>query len=141
LAAAAYHRGMSTHLLATAIGAASFAVLDAVWLGLVMSGFYRDQLAAIGRIENGRFAPNWPAAVVVYLLLGAGLALFAVPRASSVGSAAGWGALLGLVIYGVYDFTNVATLKQYPLTLALVDVAWGAVAASLGAVAVHLTIR
>ena len=132
---------MGTYLVGTAVGAAAFAILDGIWLGLVMSGFYRDQLAAIGRIENGRFTPDWAAAAAVYVLLGAGLAILAVPRASSVGSAAMWGAMLGLVIYGVYDLTNVATLKHYPLTLALVDIGWGTTAASLGAVAVFVANR
>ena len=132
---------MGTYLLGTAVGAVAFAILDGIWLGLVMSGFYRDQLAAIGRIENGRFVPNWAAAVAVYVLLGAGLAILAVPRASSIESAAAWGGVLGLVVYGVYDFTNLATLKHYPITLALVDIAWGTVAASIGAVAVYLATR
>lgn len=132
---------MAPFLLATAIGAVCFLVLDGLWLGLLMSGFYRDQLSAIGRIENGRFAPNWPAAIVVYVLLGAGLALFAAPRASGIETAAAYGALFGLIVYGVYDFTNLATLRQYPLQLAIVDVAWGTVASAIGTMAVWVTTR
>ena len=132
---------MAPFLLATAIGAACFLVLDGLWLGLLMSGFYREQLAAIGRIENGRFAPNWFAAVAVYVLLGAGLALFAVPRASGLETAVAYGALFGLIVYGVYDFTNLATLRHYPLQLAIVDVAWGTVASAIGTTVVWVTTR
>jgi uncharacterized membrane protein len=132
---------VSPFLVGTAVGAISFAVLDGLWLGLVMSGFYREQLAAIGRIENDRFVPNWPAAAVVYVLLGAGLALFAAPRASSIETAAAYGALFGLVVYGVYDFTNLATLRHYPLQLAIVDVAWGTAASALGTTVVWVTTR
>ena len=132
---------MGTLLKGTAAGAVSFMVLDGLWLGLVMAGYYREQLAAIGRVENGGFAPNWPAAFVVYLLLGLGLALLAAPHATSLVSAAGYGALFGLVVYGVYDFTNVATLRQYPLQLAFVDVAWGVVASAVGSVAVWTAAR
>ena len=128
-------------LKGTAAGAVSFMVLDGLWLGVVMAGYYRQQLAAIGRIENGGFAPNWPAALVVYVMLGLGLATLAAPRATDVVAAAAYGALFGFVVYGVYDFTNVATLRQYPLQLALVDVAWGTVASAVGAVAVWMTIR
>lgn len=128
-------------LKGTAAGAVSFMVLDGLWLGLVMAGYYREQLAAIGRIENGGFAPNWPAAFVVYILLGLGLALLAAPRATDLVSAASYGALFGLVVYGVYDFTNVATLRQYPLQLAFVDVAWGTAASAAGAMAVWMTTR
>jgi uncharacterized membrane protein len=100
-----------------------------------MKNFYRDQLAPIVRLADGGIAPNWPAAFVVYILLGTGIALFVIPRASTVSLAAAYGALFGLVVYGVYDFTNYSTLRQWPFVLTLADVAWGAVAsAACGAV-------
>lgn len=49
-----------------------------------------------------------------------------IPRASTVSLAAAYGALFGLVVYGVYDFTNYSTLRQWPFVLTLADVAWGA---------------
>src|SRR6186997_3404386 len=119
-----------------AIGAVAFMVLDGVWLGLLMKTFYRDQLAPIVRLANGGIAPNWPAAFVVYVLLGTGIALFVIPRASTVSLAAVHGALFGLVVYGVYDFTNYATLRQWPFVLTLADVAWGAVASAAAAMVV-----
>ena len=109
-----------------AIGAVAFMVLDGVWLGLLMKNFYRDQLAPIVRLADGGIAPNWPAAFVVYVLLGTGIALFVIPRASTVPLAAAYGALFGLVVYGVYDFTNYSTLRQWPFVLTLADMAWGA---------------
>lgn len=115
----------------------AFAALDGVWLGLVMNRFYRDRLAAIARLENGAFAPVWPAAILVYVLLAAGIAALVVPRATSVWSAAGYGAVLGLVVYGVYDLTNYATLAQYPLPLAVVDIAWGVLACAVCAAVVR----
>jgi uncharacterized membrane protein len=57
---------MLTLLLRIVAGAVSFMVLDGIWLGLVMTGFYKKQLAPIARMVNGGFAPNWPAALVVY---------------------------------------------------------------------------
>ena len=122
-----------------ALGAVAFMVLDGVWLGLVMKNFYRDQLAPIVRLGDGGIAPNWPAAVVVYALLGTGIALFVIPHASTVPLAAARGALFGLVVYGVYDFTNYSTLQQWPLALA--DVAWGAVASAACAAAVQVVNR
>ena len=119
-----------------AIGAVAFMVLDGVWLGLLMKNFYREQLGPIVRLADGGIAPNWPAALVVYMLLGMGIALFVIPRASTVSSAAAVGALFGLVVYGVYDFTNYATLRQWPFVLTLADVAWGAVASAAAAMVV-----
>ena len=124
-----------------ALSAVAFMVLDGVWLGLLMKNFYRDQLAPIVRLAVGGIAPNWPAATVVYALLGTGIALFVLPRASTVPLAAFYGALFGLVVYGVYDFTNYSTLRQWPLVLALADVAWGSVASAACAAAVRIVNR
>jgi len=124
-----------------AVGAVAFMVLDGVWLGLLMKNFYREQLAPIVRLADGGIAPNWPAAFVVYLLLGAGIALFVIPRTSTLSSAAAFGALFGLVVYGVYDFTNYSTLRQWPFVLTLADMAWGALASAAAAVAVRVVAR
>lgn len=122
-------------------GTVAFMVLDGVWLGLLMRNFYREQLAPIVRLGNGGIAPNWPSALVVYVLLGTGIALFVIPRAPTVPLAAAWGALFGLVVYGVYDFTNYSTLRQWPLLLAFADVAWGVVASAACAVAIRALVR
>ncbi len=124
-----------------AVGAVAFMVLDGVWLGLLMKGFYRAQLAPIVRLADGGIAPNWPAAFVVYALLGLGIALFVIPRAETVSLAAGYGALFGLVVYGVYDFTNYSTLRQWPFVLTLVDLAWGAAASAACAAIVRVVVR
>ena len=125
-----------------AVGAVAFMVLDGLWLGVLMKHFYRDQLAPIARLgSTGGIVPNWPAAFVVYVLLGMGISLFVIPRAATFGATAAAGALFGLVVYGVYDFTNFSTLRQWPLALALTDVAWGAVASAACAVAVRSVAR
>jgi uncharacterized membrane protein len=89
------------------------------------------KLAALGAV----------AAFAVSVLLGSGIALFVIPRAPSVSLAAGSGALFGLVVYGVYDFTNYSTLRQWPFVLTLADVAWGAVASAACAAAVRIVGR
>ena len=132
---------MGHTLKLAAIGAIAFIVLDGVWLGLVMKSFYRDQLAPIVRLADGGIAPNWPAAFVVYVLLGTGIALFVIPRAPTVSSAAAFGALFGLVVYGVYDFTNYSTLRQWPFVLTLADTAWGALASAAAAAIVRIVAR
>ena len=116
-------------------GILAFMILDGIWLGFVMKKFYVTQLAPIGRIVDGGFVPVWWAAALVYACLGLGIAAFVVPRADSVGSAALYGALFGLVTYGVYDMTNHSTLSQWPLGLAMADIAWGAFASAIVAAA------
>jgi uncharacterized membrane protein len=125
-----------------AIGAVAFMVLDGIWLGVLMKNFYRQQLAPIVRLaDGGGMAPNWPAAFVVYVMLGLGIAAFVLPRAATVPSAAAYGALFGLVVYGVYDFTNYSTLRQWPFALTLADVAWGALASATAAAVVRFVAR
>jgi uncharacterized membrane protein len=132
---------MGTTIKLAAVGAAAFMVLDGLWLGLLMKNFYRERLAPIVRLADGGIAPNWPAALVVYVLLGLGIALFVMPRASTLASAAGYGALLGLVVYGVYDFTNYSTLRQWPFVLTLADTAWGTLACAAASVVVRIVAR
>jgi len=116
-----------------------FAGLDAIWLGFVMNGFYRSQLAPIVRLSaDGGIAPNWPAAFFVYVVLGLGIAWFVMPNATTAASAAGYGALFGFCVYGVYDLTNFSTLAQYPLPITIVDMAWGTFATAVCASAVRV---
>ena len=109
-------------------------VLDGLWLGVVMKTFYRDGLVPVARLgPDGSLAPIWAAALPVYFLLVTGNAVFVLPRAggSPWPVVAAWGALFGVLTYGVYDLTNLSTLRAYPLSLAVVDIAWGAVATAI----------
>lgn len=103
-------------------------IADYLWLGYVVKDFNLRQLAQIGRIEDGNFQlMMWPA-IAAYLLMAVSLTLFSIPRAEAASSgleAFAWGAALGLVIYGIFDMTNLAILKDYPLPFAAVDMAWG----------------
>jgi len=132
---------MTLTLKLAAVGAVTFMVLDGIWLGLLMKNFYREQLAPILRLTDGGMAPNWPAAFVVYVLLGTGIALFVMPRVTTLSSAAAYGALFGLVVYGVYDFTNYSTLRQWPFVLTLADVAWGTAASAAAAMMMWIVAR
>jgi len=129
------------NVLPSLAGIAGYLVLDGLWLGLLMSDFYRTQLSGLARLTGDRLAPNWYAAAVVYLLLGAGLAALVTSRADSLATAALTGAVFGLVVYGVYDFTNLSTLRDWPVLLTVVDIAWGTAASALCAVAIWSVAR
>lgn len=100
------------------------AVLDLVWLGVVMKDFYRANLGHLmGEVV-------WFPAVIFYFLYTAGLAYFAVLPAhesDSLLKAVLLGAMLGLFAYGTYDLTNHATLRDWPLIVTVLDMVWGAV--------------
>jgi uncharacterized membrane protein len=114
------------------------AVVDFVWLGLLAKKFYRTHLGPLARIgSDGGIEMVWGAVIPIYILMALGVTLFVLPKANgSLGAAAGYGALFGLITYGVYDLTNFATLKNWSLTLTLVDMAWGAVLCAIVALAV-----
>ena len=74
----------------------------------------------------------------------AGIIVFAVLPAQDASSglrALGLGALLGLVAYGTYDFTNLSTLRDWPLSLSLIDVAWGCALTAISALAGYWAIN
>jgi uncharacterized membrane protein len=71
---------------------------------------------------------NWPAAVIFYLIYILGIVLFAIQpalAADSLQKAVLLGAALGFFAYATYDLTNLATLKDWPVLLVVVDIAWG----------------
>lgn len=110
-----------------------FFAIDMIWLGLVASDFYKNQ---IGHLMGDI---NWVAAISFYLLFLLGLTFFAIYPAvakSSLLSALVLGGLFGFFTYTTYDLTNLATLRDWPLTVTLVDMCWGTVlgAAVSGAV-------
>ena len=116
---------MGDIFIRAAVGALASMVHNREWSGLIMKTFYREQLV---RLANGSIVPNWSAVLMVYVLLGTGIATFITSHAATISSTAALGALFGLVAYGVYDFTNYSTLRQKPLVLTLPDLSWGILA-------------
>jgi uncharacterized membrane protein len=102
-----------------------FFVIDMVWLGLVAKNFYREQIGFLMKTDI-----NWLAAIIFYLLFIAGLVAFVILPALEKDS---WthtllfGAFFGLVTYATYDLTNLATVKDWPLLVTIVDLTWGMV--------------
>jgi len=108
----------------------SFGILDGLWLGVLMGGFYKTQLSLIARMSGDRLAPLWGPALFVYVLLAFGIVAFVVPRNYGEVSIVR-GALFGLVVYGVYDLTNLATLRSWSVALTVIDILWGASASAM----------
>ncbi|QRM57543.1 DUF2177 family protein [Sinorhizobium sp. BG8] len=105
--------------------------IDFVWLSKVAPEFYKSRIGDLLLDE-----PNFAAAGLFYLFYVAGIVYFVVAPALHGGNwmnAMVGGALLGLIAYGTYDMTNLATLKNWSLTVSLVDMLWGAMLTSLAA--------
>lgn len=100
-----------------------FFLVDIVWLGFISKNLYRTYLGHL-------MAPkvNWYAGVIFYLLFIGGLLFFVINPAlekESLIYAILAGGFFGLVTYGTYDLTNLATIKDWPLNITLIDLGWG----------------
>jgi uncharacterized membrane protein len=107
------------------IALAAFTAIDMAWLVLVAKNFYSKQIGFLMKPEI-----NWTAAIIFYLLFIAGLVTFVISPAvlkHSWVNALLFGALFGLITYATYDLTNLATMKDWPILVTIVDLAWGMV--------------
>ena len=105
-----------------------FFAIDMAWLILVAKKFYQQQIGFLMKPDI-----NWFAAIIFYLLFIAGLVIFVISPAvekHSWAHAILFGALFGLITYATYDLTNLATMKDWPLLVTVVDLIWGTVLAS-----------
>lgn len=103
----------------------AFLIVDMAWLGLVARSFYNKYLGFLMAPS-----PNWLAAAVFYLLFIVGILVFAVLPGLQAGSLVTtlWrAALFGLIAYATYDLTNLATIRDWPLVVTVVDMIWGTV--------------
>lgn len=100
-----------------------FLVIDITWLGLIARNFYRKHMGFLMKSEV-----DWIPALLLYMLFVAALVLFVINPAIEKESwmhALLFGAFFGLVAYASYDLTNLATIKNWPMVVTLVDIAWG----------------
>jgi uncharacterized membrane protein len=105
-----------------------FFAIDMAWLILVAKKFYQQQIGFLMKPDI-----NWFAAIIFYLLFIAGLVIFVISPAVEKHSwvhAILFGALFGLITYATYDLTNLATMKDWPLFVTVVDLIWGTVLAA-----------
>jgi uncharacterized membrane protein len=114
---------MITFLKSYGVAFIAFIAIDLVWLGFVANDLYKKHLGFIMRPK-----PGWIVAVIFYLLYLAGLVFFVITPALEKQS---WkyallgGMFFGLVTYATYDLTNLATLKDWPPLITVIDLIWG----------------
>lgn len=98
-------------------------ILDFIWIGLI----FKDRFSPmIYNIQGSPMESRITSAIVAYILLFI-LAVVFLPKLSNIREAF----LLGFCVYGVYDATNYATLKNWNPYLSIVDSIWGGILFSL----------
>ncbi|MEI6267105.1 MAG: DUF2177 family protein [bacterium] len=98
-----------------------FFAIDMLWIGVIAKDLYFKTIPGLSP------QPNWFAAIIFYLLYIIGILIFAVLPNLDKGwqQALIYGALFGFFAYATYDLTNYAVMKSWPLSITLIDLAWG----------------
>lgn len=110
-----------------------FLVIDFIWLGVMNSRLYKPMIGHL-MAETVNVLP----VIIFYMAYVVGVVFLVVLpglEAGSIWKTIGLAALLGFVAYGTYDFTNFATLKDWPVNVVLIDVVWGAFVTTMTALA------
>lgn len=107
--------------------------LDLLWFKGVVGTYYQSQLLHVAHLKNGNFTLLPLPALLAYLLLNLGIVVLILPKLNQapVTAVLLWGGFYGLLIYGIYDATNLALFKAWHLKVALLDLGWGIVQCSI----------
>jgi uncharacterized membrane protein len=116
-----------------------FFIIDLTWLGVIAKDVYKKYMGHLMRE-----APNWPVAVLFYLLFIIGLIIFVINPAIQKDSwthALVYGAMFGFFTYMTFDLTSLAVLKDWPWKIVIIDIIWGIVLSSSVSVAAYFISR
>ena len=129
---------MASFLKIYGISFVVFTVIDLVWLGFIANNLYKKYLGFIMRPS-----PNWSVAIVFYLVYLAGVVFFVINPALAKQS---WkyalfaGMFFGFITYATYDLTNLATLKDWPPLITVIDLIWGTTLGGLVSLITYLIV-
>lgn len=100
-----------------------FLVIDAIWLLFISKNLYKKE---IGHLMADK--PKLIAALIFYLVFLVGLVYFVINpgiESKDIAKLLFSAALFGFITYATYDLTNLATLKEWPLKITIIDLMWG----------------
>ena len=109
----------------------SLVAIDLVWLLGIAKALYRDEMGDLMASE-----PKLIAGLGFYLFYTLGACIFVIAPALTKQSwmqAVQYGALFGFFCYMTYDLTNLAVIRNFPMRLALIDIAWGSLVTAVSA--------
>ncbi len=113
-------------------------IIDLIWLFLQKDYYSNFVYNFQGSKMNVRIVP----AVLLYFILAYAIYTFAIKSkdVSNKTDIIKRSALLGLIIYGIYDLTNYATLTKWTLHMTIIDITWGSLICALTA-AIYLKVK
>ncbi|MBT6774799.1 DUF2177 family protein [Candidatus Woesearchaeota archaeon] len=98
--------------------------IDTIFIFGIMGKFYKSQLGDLARKAAVTALPI-VSALLVWTLIILGILIFVLPKANLWWHATIFGAIFGLIVYAVYDLTNLATLHNWPIVMTIMDIIWG----------------
>ncbi len=126
---------MMTFLKLYGAGVVIAFALDLLWLGVVAKSLYQKYIG-----HHMRPDIQWVPGVLFYLLYVAAIVVFVVQPSlekQSLMRAVGMGAFFGLAAYAAFDLTCLALFKDFPLKIAIIDLAWGTALTAMVSAAVY----
>ena len=115
-----------------------FLIIDVLWLSITVKSLYRPALGSLLKDK-----PVMWAAVLFYIIYMVGLALIILKPAlanDSILQALWTGVVFGVVAYGTYNLTNMATVKNWSASIVWIDMLWGGFLTGFSsAVGIYLT--
>jgi len=129
---------MTRYLAAYAVTALVLVLVDLLWLGVIAKPLYQKGIGHLMAVK-----PRLGVAVLFYAIYVFGLMVFTIlPYQNATGwhTTAAAAALFGFIAYATYDLTNLATLRDWPISLTLADLAWGTLVSALSASAGKLVL-
>ena len=129
---------MKTIIVTCLFTSVIFLIIDLIWLSYMVKNFYRPNLGSLLTDK-----PVMWAAILFYLVYVLGLSIIILMPAinnDSIYQAFWNGIIFGVVAYGTYNFTNMATVKNWSANVVFVDVMWGGIlTGTSSALGIYLT--
>ena len=100
-----------------------FMGIDLIWLGFVAKNIYSKYLGYL-------MTPNvnWLAALIFYVIFIIGVLYFVIAPSlvdRDFTQLVIRAMLFGFITYATYDLTNLATVRDWPITITIIDLIWG----------------
>ena len=121
------------------IAFAVFMVIDLIWLGFIAKDLYSKYL---GYLMSDKV--NWIAAIVFYLVFIGGVCYFVLYPSladQNITNLITRAVLFGFITYATYDLTNLATVRDWPIQITIIDLSWGTTLSTSGSVISYLIIN
>jgi uncharacterized membrane protein len=105
-----------------------FTTLDLLWLAVAASKLYLKQLGYLGTIVDGKIQFNLPIGLFTQAIIATAFAVIIVLATATdrtLGMSLAVGAFLGFAMYVTYDLTSLSFVRNWPLQITIIDIAWG----------------